>query len=474
MALSFLTLSTQAAAKPNLVLLPIDVSQQDADLEGQYGSALQEGLQKRYTVFYGAAVEKELEKEYSKIDCDIDTCNQNVAIAFNGELIADSEVKAISGGYLLKLVVRNVLTSEIIETKIVPCENCSQFDVIRQLKAIGAGTSKTLSSTSKTSNASSLNTDQRAILIFDTQPEDASISINGKPVGKGPYQGLNHKIGDKVKVEITKQYYRPHQVTLDLQQAITQLAPIVLKQGQGKLLIATKQFKAGAVIYVNGKAQGVAPKELLLPAGAHSIQIKAKRESTKVTTVTVRNGSSEQLTLEFPNHELNVQFKNQISEINHTLDEVNMEIAYTEKGIIDFPDQASLFQIRISKLMSTKTELLMRLKQLREKIYEGDATNGMLSGHGFGGSDAIPLVQIEPRYPPQALSRKIEGYVVLRLEISKLGSVKEVTVVSANPEGIFEREAIRAARLYRFKPKLVDGKPVAQMATLPFEFNLDK
>ncbi len=68
------------ADKPNLVLLPIDVSQQDLDLEGQYGSALQEGLQKRYTVFYGATVEKELEKEYSKIDCDAETCNQNIAI----------------------------------------------------------------------------------------------------------------------------------------------------------------------------------------------------------------------------------------------------------------------------------------------------------------------------------------------------------------------------------------------------------
>jgi len=127
------------ADKPNLVLLPIDVSQQDLDLEGQYGSALQEGLQKRYTVFYGATVEKELEKEYSKIDCDAETCNQNIAISFNGELIADSEIKKIAGGYLLKLVIRNVLTSEVIETKTVACENCNQFSVVRELKIMGGG-----------------------------------------------------------------------------------------------------------------------------------------------------------------------------------------------------------------------------------------------------------------------------------------------------------------------------------------------
>ena len=106
--------------------------------------------------------------------------------------------------------------------------------------------------------------------------------------------------------------------------------------------------------------------------------------------------------------------------------------------------------------------------------FKGDAMGGMLSGYGFGDSDVIPLVQVEPRYPPQAISRKIEGYVVVRLKISKLGAVEEVTVVDAEPRGVFEREAIKAAWRYRFKPKLVDGKPVPQVATLPFEFNLDK
>jgi hypothetical protein len=46
------------AAKPNLVLLPIDVSEQNSELETEYGAA----LQSRYTIFYGASVEKELEK----------------------------------------------------------------------------------------------------------------------------------------------------------------------------------------------------------------------------------------------------------------------------------------------------------------------------------------------------------------------------------------------------------------------------
>jgi formylglycine-generating enzyme required for sulfatase activity len=289
------------AAKPNLVLLPIDVSQTDVELEGQYGSALQQGLQKRYTVFYGAAVEKELEKEYQKINCDAETCNQNVAIAFNGELIADSEVKKISGGYLLKLVIRNVLTSEVIETNTIPCENCSQFDVIRQLKSMGGGAEsngKTKISGGSSSVATA-NSGQRAILIFDSQPTGAEISINGKAVGNTPYQGLDHKIGDKVDVTLSQEYYRPYDLTLDLQQAITQLEPFVLEQGQGQVLIASKPFKANAVVYVNGQAKGTAPLTLSLPAGEHSVQIKADGESTASQKIKVKDGSDTQQVLGF-------------------------------------------------------------------------------------------------------------------------------------------------------------------------------
>lgn len=106
--------------------------------------------------------------------------------------------------------------------------------------------------------------------------------------------------------------------------------------------------------------------------------------------------------------------------------------------------------------------------------FKGEGMGNMLSGYGFGDSDVIPLVQVEPKYPSQALARKIEGYVVVRLSVTKEGSVSDVEVLDANPKGVFEREAIRAAWRYKFKPKLVDGKPVEQVATLPFEFNLEK
>jgi periplasmic protein TonB len=106
--------------------------------------------------------------------------------------------------------------------------------------------------------------------------------------------------------------------------------------------------------------------------------------------------------------------------------------------------------------------------------FKGQGMDSMLSGYGVGDSDVMPLVQIDPVYPPQALARKLEGLVVLRMQINESGNVDDVEVIKAEPKGVFEREAIRAAYRYKFKPKLVDGKPAAQVATLPFEFKLEK
>ncbi len=106
--------------------------------------------------------------------------------------------------------------------------------------------------------------------------------------------------------------------------------------------------------------------------------------------------------------------------------------------------------------------------------FKGNGLGNMLSGYGFGDSDVIALVQPKPRYPAQALSRKIEGWVMVRFNITKEGTVDSVEVVDSKPKGVFEREAVRAAWRYKFKPKLVDGKPVEQVATLPFEFTLEK
>lgn len=48
----------------------------------------------------------------------------------------------------------------------------------------------------------------------------------------------------------------------------------------------------------------------------------------------------------------------------------------------------------------------------------------------------------EPKYPAEAKRQGIEGFVIVRFVIEPNGEVVDAEVVSARPEGLFERAAV--------------------------------
>lgn len=96
-------------------------------------------------------------------------------------------------------------------------------------------------------------------------------------------------------------------------------------------------------------------------------------------------------------------------------------------------------------------------------------------GAGFGrDGDATPIVRIEPKYPIQAARDGKEGWVRLSFTINEIGGVEDVTVIEAQPKRIFDKEAKRALRKWKYKPKVVDGKPQRQPGlSVQLEFNMD-
>lgn len=89
-------------------------------------------------------------------------------------------------------------------------------------------------------------------------------------------------------------------------------------------------------------------------------------------------------------------------------------------------------------------------------------------------SDIIPLVRVEPRYPRKAARAGKQGWVKLEFTIAEDGSVIDAKVVDAKPKRTFNREAIRAIQRWKFKPKIVNGKPVKQTASQVIDFKLEK
>lgn len=81
------------------------------------------------------------------------------------------------------------------------------------------------------------------------------------------------------------------------------------------------------------------------------------------------------------------------------------------------------------------------------------------------------LNQEQPKYPALALKAGLEGTVWVKLWVDESGRVVQVYVVKADAQ-IFEQAALDAARLWRFKPALSKGKPVATWVSVPFRFRL--
>ncbi|MBE1286688.1 MAG: TonB family protein [Alteromonadaceae bacterium] len=89
--------------------------------------------------------------------------------------------------------------------------------------------------------------------------------------------------------------------------------------------------------------------------------------------------------------------------------------------------------------------------------------------------EATPIVRIEPKYPVQAARDGKEGWVRLSFTINEVGGVEDVDVIEADPRRVFDREAKRALRKWKYKPKIVDGKPVKQPGMrVQLDFTLDK
>jgi periplasmic protein TonB len=90
------------------------------------------------------------------------------------------------------------------------------------------------------------------------------------------------------------------------------------------------------------------------------------------------------------------------------------------------------------------------------------AANIKVGGIGGFSSDGeyLPIVKVQPRYPSRALSRGIEGYVIVEFTVTKNGSVRDPVVVDAEPANIFNRAATKAALKFKYKPRVIDGEPV--------------
>lgn len=76
-------------------------------------------------------------------------------------------------------------------------------------------------------------------------------------------------------------------------------------------------------------------------------------------------------------------------------------------------------------------------------------------------------------YPPVAYDNNVEGRVIVQFVVEKDGSVGEIKILRS-VEVNLDYEAIRLCKILpKFKPGMMDGKPVRVWYTLPVTFKLE-
>ncbi len=115
--------------------------------------------------------------------------------------------------------------------------------------------------------------------------------------------------------------------------------------------------------------------------------------------------------------------------------------------------------------------LNMNLPRLAGSVIGGGPFLGnAFSGPNTGDGDVIPMYMVQPNTPREAVRGCLSGEVKVEFTILEDGSVENPSIISSNPPRLYDREVLRAIVKWKFRPRIVDGRPVARQASIPLTF----
>lgn len=93
----------------------------------------------------------------------------------------------------------------------------------------------------------------------------------------------------------------------------------------------------------------------------------------------------------------------------------------------------------------------------------------------FVTASALELTKyVPPDYPVMARQRSISGWVDVQFVVRTDGSVSDVSVIGAEPVGVFEQAAMDAVHKWRYRPVIQGGRAIDQRARLRVRFALQQ
>lgn len=131
--------------RERVVQMPLRVPEEDEGLLGAMETALVQGLKEKYEVFSGEQVSQKAREIFlkesrstsaAKKNCDETRCMQDIAEAFQAELISTANVSKRADGYFLAISIQNIFDNKVVYSNSIPCKNCDIYQVVDKLKEL--------------------------------------------------------------------------------------------------------------------------------------------------------------------------------------------------------------------------------------------------------------------------------------------------------------------------------------------------
>jgi TonB family protein len=122
--------------------------------------------------------------------------------------------------------------------------------------------------------------------------------------------------------------------------------------------------------------------------------------------------------------------------------------------------------INLPNVTSVSGSWILNFAQLEERGSPFNRSRGMLSG-------PIPVIKVDPKYPPELIHEHVEGEVVLYAIVRANGSVGDIQIVrKVDPR--LDLYAVQALAQWKFRPATRDGVPVDIEAVvhIPFKYRV--
>jgi protein TonB len=87
--------------------------------------------------------------------------------------------------------------------------------------------------------------------------------------------------------------------------------------------------------------------------------------------------------------------------------------------------------------------------------------------------DLEAIATPDPAYPPEAFRARVEGWVEVEFTVDAQGAATDVAVVASEPRGVFDAAASEAVAAWRYRPRVVNGRPTAQRTSVTLYFNVE-